>query len=75
MDPQYATRRQGIFRHTYILGCPEKEKKSCFLETLDILCSLNKKNKFEPNRGQIGHNLTTRDPFKVDHFLENQQSH
>ena len=51
---------------TYIIGCPEKEKKSYFLEALDVLCSLSKKNKFEPNLGQIGLNLTKREPFKVD---------
>ena len=51
---------------TYILGRPEKEKKSYFLEALDVLYSLSKKNKFKPNVGQTGHNLTKQEPFKVD---------
>ena len=51
---------------TVILGCPEKEKNSCFLEALEFFCSLSKKNTFEPNLNQIGHNLTKREPFKVD---------
>ena len=62
MDRRY---RYYIY-YVCILGRPEKEKKSYFLEALDVLCSLSKRNKFEPNLGQIGHNLTKREPFKVD---------
>ena len=52
-------------RYIHILGHPEKEKKSYILEALDVLCSLS----IEPNLGQIGHNLTKREPFKVDLVL------